>query len=81
MSGCLRSGLRHVSEAGEMTLNSKRELMQAIRRVYRNSTKAQKSAHVDHLTSLIDKHTPFLAFFDFSFEWSFLRKQFLQIAD
>jgi len=32
-----------------MTLNSKRELIQAIRRVYRNSTKAQKSAHLDHL--------------------------------
>jgi hypothetical protein len=29
------------------------------------------------LTSLIDKQTPFPGFFDFSFELSFLRKQFL----
>ena len=31
-----------------MTLNSKRELIQAIRKVYRKSTKAQKGAHLDH---------------------------------
>jgi hypothetical protein len=32
-----------------MTLNSKRELIQAIRKVYRKSTKGQKGAHLDHL--------------------------------
>ena len=32
-----------------MTLSSKRELIQAIRKVYRKSTKAQKGAHLDHL--------------------------------
>lgn len=32
-----------------MTLSSKRELIQAIRKVYGKSTKAQKSAHLDHL--------------------------------
>jgi hypothetical protein len=32
-----------------MTLSSKRELIQAIRKVYRRSTKAQKSSHLDHL--------------------------------
>ena len=32
-----------------MTLSSKRELIQAIRKVYGRSTKAQKSAHLDHL--------------------------------
>jgi hypothetical protein len=32
-----------------MTLSSKRELIQAIRKVYKKSTKAQKGAHLDHL--------------------------------
>ena len=32
-----------------MTLSSKRELIQAIRKVYGKSTKAQKIAHLDHL--------------------------------
>ena len=32
-----------------MTLSSKRELIQAIRKVYRKSSKAQKSSHLDHL--------------------------------
>lgn len=32
-----------------MTLGSKRELIQAIRRVYRNSSKKQKGLHLDHL--------------------------------
>ena len=32
-----------------MTLSSKRELIQAIRKVYGKSTRAQKSAHLDHL--------------------------------
>jgi hypothetical protein len=32
-----------------VTLTSKRELIQAVRRDYRKSSKAQKSAHLDHL--------------------------------
>jgi len=32
-----------------MTLSSKRELIQAIRKVYRKSSKAQKGSHLDHL--------------------------------
>jgi hypothetical protein len=32
-----------------MTLSSKRELIQAIRKVYGKSSKAQKSSHLDHL--------------------------------
>jgi hypothetical protein len=32
-----------------MTLQSKRELIQAIRRVYRKASKKQKSQHLDHL--------------------------------
>ena len=32
-----------------MTLQSKRELIQAIRRVYRKASKKQKSRHLDHL--------------------------------
>jgi hypothetical protein len=32
-----------------MTLQSKRELIQAIRRVYRKASKRQKSQHLDHL--------------------------------
>jgi hypothetical protein len=32
-----------------MTLSTKRELIQAIRRVYWKSSKSQKSAHLDHL--------------------------------
>jgi len=32
-----------------MTLGTKRELIQVIRKVYRKSSKAQKSSHLDHL--------------------------------
>jgi hypothetical protein len=35
-----------------MTLSSKRELLQAIRKVYRKSTKAQKGAHLELVTGL-----------------------------
>jgi hypothetical protein len=32
-----------------MTLQSKRELIQAIRKAYQKASKGQKSAHLDHL--------------------------------
>ena len=40
--------LGNLGEVREMTLSSKRELIQAIRKVYRKSAKAEKSAHLDH---------------------------------
>ena len=32
-----------------MTLSSKRELIQAIRKIHRKSSRAQKGSHLDHL--------------------------------
>jgi hypothetical protein len=48
-SSCLANVVRHLCEVRAMTLSSKREMIQAIRKVYRKSTKAQKGAHLDHL--------------------------------
>ena len=47
--GCRTNVFSHLGEVRPITRSSKRELIQAIRKVNCRSSKAQKSAHLDHL--------------------------------